>query len=121
MNAVLDTNILIDYLIGIEAARDEIQRYPQPCISPVTWMEVMVGVTPEEDGPVRRFLTRFRQIAIDAEIAERAVDLRRSFGMRLPDAIIWASAQCAGALLVTRNSRDFPVNEPGVRVPYQLR
>lgn len=51
-------------------------------------------------------------------IAERAVAIRREHRMRLPDAIIWASAQSQGALLVTRNSNDFPPEEPGVRVPY---
>lgn len=40
--------------------------------------------------------------------------------MRLPDAIIWASAQSQGALLVTRNSNDYPPEEPGIRVPYRL-
>jgi len=40
--------------------------------------------------------------------------------MRLPDAIIWASAQSQDALLVTRNARDFPANAPDVRIPYQL-
>lgn len=120
MNALLDTNILIDYLNGVAAARDEIRRYPQPCISPISWMEVMVGVNAAEEKPVRRFLTTFRQIAIDHKIAERAVAIRRNTRIRLPDAIIWASAQSANTLLVTRNSKDFPSDEPGVRVPYEL-
>jgi len=42
------------------------------------------------------------------------------YGMRLPDALIWASAQHESALLVSRNTRDFPADAPGVRVPYQL-
>jgi len=44
VNALLDTNILIDYLNRIEAARREITLYPEPCISPISWMEVMVRV-----------------------------------------------------------------------------
>jgi predicted nucleic acid-binding protein len=40
--------------------------------------------------------------------------------MRLPDAIIWASAKRENALLVTRNIRDFPEHEPGVRIPYRI-
>jgi len=39
--------------------------------------------------------------------------------VRLPDAIIWATAQVHGLLLVTRNVRDFPQGEPGVSVPYR--
>jgi len=59
MNALLDTNILIDYLNGIDAAREEIARYPKPCISPMTWMEVMVGAEPDEAPLVGQFLARF--------------------------------------------------------------
>lgn len=120
MNAVLDTNVLIDYLNGVTAAREEMRRYPQPSISPISWMEVMVGTTAEDEPSVRRFLAGFREVVIDHEIAERAVALRREYRLRLPDAIIWASAQNEGALLVTRNSKDFPPEEPGVRVPYRL-
>lgn len=120
MKALLDTNILIDYLNGVEDAREEIARYSEPCISPISWMEVMVGVDAEEETPVRQFLASFRQITIDHQIAEQAVAIRRNHRMRLPDAIIWASAQSANALLVTRNSKDFPTREPDVRVPYNL-
>lgn len=118
MKALLDTNILIDYLNGIEAAREEIGRYDHPLISPITWMEVMIGVGADEEAAVRAFLARFTQVAINEAVAEKAVTIRRENRLRLPDAIIWASAQCENALLVSRNSKDFPPDAPGVRVPY---
>ena len=40
--------------------------------------------------------------------------------MKLPDAIIWASAQANGLLFVTRNTKDFPANDPGMRMPYRV-
>jgi hypothetical protein len=40
--------------------------------------------------------------------------------MKLPDAIIWASARCNGRLLVTRNTKDFPAGDPVVRYPYEV-
>ena len=120
MKALFDTNILIDYLNGVEAARDELRRYSRPLISPISWMEVMVGVDDGEAAAVRQFLGGFQQVATNEEVAERAVSLRREHRIRLPDAIIWASAQCESALLVTRNSKDFPPRHPGVRVPYKL-
>jgi predicted nucleic acid-binding protein len=55
---------------------------------------------------------------LDEAIAQRAVELRKHGKMKLPDAIIWASAQENAMLLVTRNTRDFPKNDPGIRVPY---
>ena len=120
MRALLDTNILVDYLNGIEAARAEIARYRSPAISPISWMEVMVGTAADRDAPVRGFLASFRQVEIGATVAERAVVVRRQRRIRLPDAIIWASAESISALLVTRNSKDFPPEEPGIRIPYRL-
>ena len=120
MRALLDTNIVIDYLNGIDAAREEIDRYEEPLISPITWMEVMVGVEDHEDKAIRSFLSRFAQVSIDADVAEIAVSIRRNHRMRLPDAIVWASAIRESALLVSRNTKDFPADSPGIRVPYQL-
>ncbi len=120
MKALFDTNILIDYLNGIEAARDELQRHEERLISAVTWMEVMVGASKEDDAPIRRFLGRFQLIFIDQDIAEIAIRLRRRYRIRLPDAIIWASAKSTHSLLVSRNTKDFPVSEPDVRMPYSL-
>ena len=120
MKALLDTNILVDYLNGIAAAKEEIGRYERPLISMITWMEVLVGARPGEEASLRAFLRGFDCVAIDAPVAEAAVLLRRARRLKLPDAIILASAQAAGALLVTRNTKDFPPDEPGVRLPYRL-
>ena len=76
------------------------------------------GPTPDVADGTRRFLQRFQVVAIDAAVAEAAVHLRRSHRIKLPDAIIWASATSEGRLLVTRNTKDFPSDDPGVRVPY---
>lgn len=120
MKALFDTNILIDYLNGVEAARQEIGRFEHRYISTITWMEVMVGADPAEETQVRAFLERFSQIAITPLIAEQSVGLRRQRRMRLPDAIIWASAKVEGAVLITRNTKDLPADAPDVRVPYRL-
>ncbi|MBK8970931.1 MAG: type II toxin-antitoxin system VapC family toxin [Hahellaceae bacterium] len=120
MKALFDTNILIDYLNGVEKAREELLRYEQRFISPITWMEVMVGVQKENETVVRKFLATFEQVVINQDVAERAVGIRRNNRIRLPDAIIWASAHVKNALLVTRNVKDFPPGEPGVRIPYTV-
>lgn len=121
MKAVIDTNILVDYLQGIAQAKEELAHYEGPIISLVTWMEIMIGAgTPEEERQLRSFLTHFEVHPITAVIAERAVVIRRGSRLRLPDAIIWATAQESSLILVTRNTRDFPVNHPGIRVPYQI-
>jgi len=119
MKALFDSNILIDYLNGIEAARAELALYTQPMISSITWMEVMVGVkSDDEEVKVRTFLSRFSVVPVSTDVAEKAVELRRQYHMRLSDAIIWASAFHESCLLVSRNTRDFPAEHPGVRMPY---
>jgi predicted nucleic acid-binding protein len=64
------------------------------------------------------FLRDFSLVELTRPIAREAVAIRRSRRVRLPDAIIWATARHQSALLVTRNTKDFPPDEPGVRVPY---
>lgn len=118
-DAVFDTNILIDYLVGREEAQSEFERYTRRAISVVTWMELQIGASNEEEGDViDLFLGEFRVVDITRQVARRAVDIRRRTRVRLPDAIIWATAETESALLITRNTKDFPTNDPGVRVPY---
>jgi len=120
VKALLDTNILIDYLKGIDQAREAIGRYDDSAISVVTWMEVMIGAEDNQADDCRGFLSRFALVVIDEAVAEAAVVLRRQYRMKPPDAIVWASARTQDRLLVTRNTRDFPANDPGVRAPYSL-
>ena len=47
------------------------------------------------------------------EVAEEAVRLRKEHHLKLPDAIIYATARAHGCLLVTRNTKDFSAREPG--------
>jgi len=53
------------------------------------------------------------------EVAEEAVRLRRQHRIKLPDAIIWASALNENCVLVSRNTKDFPSNQAGIRFPYR--
>ncbi len=115
-----DTNILIDYLNGIEQAKIEFDRYTDKAISLITWMEVMVGATPETEDILHSFLSSFVSLPIDEAVSSVAVVLRKQHKIKLPDAIVWASAQVHKRLLVTRNTKDFSHEEPGIRVPYRV-
>jgi len=121
MRPVFDTNILIDYLAGKQPAKDEIGHYQQPRISIITWIEVMVGANGKsEETRIRQFLNTFAIVPIDEQVAEAAVLLRREYRLKLPDALIWAAAKSRESLLITRNTRDYPADEPDIRVPYTL-
>jgi predicted nucleic acid-binding protein len=120
VKALFDTNILIDYLNGVMPAKAEFARYSNKAISMITWMEVMVGATTETESLLRGFLAEFDCLAIDAPVSDAAVGLRQRYRIKLPDAIVWATARVHGLILVTRNTKDFSPDEPGIRVPYQL-
>jgi predicted nucleic acid-binding protein len=120
VKALFDSNILIDQLKGIGAANAELARYDDKAISIVTWIELLVGAKPANESGVRAFLASFNTVLLDHGIAEEAATLRRAHGMKLPDAVIWASARSQGRLLVTRNTKDFPADDPGVRHPYSV-
>lgn len=119
LKAVFDTNILIDYLQGVPEAEEELGRFAAPAISIVTWAEVLVGAAPHLERETFAFLDLFEIVELNLEVAERAVEIRRERRLKLPDAVIWATAQTRNALLVTRNSKDFPANDPGIRIPYR--
>jgi hypothetical protein len=116
-----DTNILIDHLNGLVKATEELRRTSDPAISVITWIEVMTGASsPEEEGVLRSFLLNFESLPISGAVAERAAVVRREMKIKMPDAIILATAEVAGRELVTRNSKDFPAGMRGVRVPYKV-
>ena len=83
-------------------------------------MEVLVGAQ-DDDVQLRDFLeTHFEITPLDLAVAETAVQLRRAHHIRLPDAIIWATAQTNNAVLVSRNTKDFNSDWDGIRVPYRI-
>lgn len=121
MKALFDSDVLIDYLSGLPEARNEMDQYSERVISVITYAEVLVGADNDvELRACRECMADFTLIEVRTEIAEEAVRLRREHRLKLPDALIWATAMTQGLLLVTRNTKDFPENHPGIRVPYSV-
>lgn len=120
MKAVIDSDVLIDFLQGLDAAAAEIDRYDDACYSIISWMEVMIGAASDaERFAAETLFESMRRIDLSAEIARRAVELRRLLRLKLPDAVVLATADREGCILVTRNAKHFDPNDPRVRVPYR--
>lgn len=119
--AVFDSNILFDALNDIGRANVELQRYDRRYISRLTWIEVLTKALPDDGDRAEEFLSFFNVIEVNEEISRRAA-LLRSDRRRLKaiDAVILASAQLSGRILITRNNHDFPAEMPGIRIPYTL-
>ena len=115
-----DTNIVIDWLNRTPQAKLELSRYPRHRISRIAWTEILAGEPLGDREVVRGLIAPFEVVELDARIAAAAADIRHQTKMKLMDAYILATAQTNGAILITRNTKDFPVNIPGIRVPYTL-
>lgn len=117
---LLDTTILIDVLRGEAKALAWLELQERPTISVISWIEVLVGCRAGESDRVEAWLETFPRLPLDDAIALESVRLRQGHGLKIPDAIILATARCADLSLATRNSRDFPLTLGGVVHPYAL-
>lgn len=120
MKVLFDTNILIDYLLGFKEAKEELALYKEHYISVITKMEILIGTSELNEEVTREFLTQFNVIDLNQEIAETAIRIRKETRIKLPDAIIWASAKYNNSLLVTRNTKDFPSQAADIKIPYNI-
>jgi predicted nucleic acid-binding protein len=121
VTASVDSVIVIDYLNGVPGAAESLGDGVDIYISIVAWIEVLAGTM--SDGQMRLargVLDRLRVIDVTPPIAEEAVRIRRERRMKLPDAIILATARHLGVPLLTRNTKDFDASDPMVRVPYTV-
>jgi predicted nucleic acid-binding protein len=121
VKAVFDTNILVDYLKGVRAAKEELEKYRVRQISIITFIEVMVGAkNATEESAIRGFLATFEVLELSAEIAQEAISLRKELRLKIPDAIVYATARTQGCILVSRNSKELKQDWPDIRIPYRI-
>lgn len=122
---LFDTNIFIDMLGGCNQATIELSSYDFPAISAITFMELRAGqkLRPHESPVLDVLLAEFQVIQIDQMVMERAIDIRGSSlvtgpKVKLPDAIIGATAAAYKIPIVTRNPKDFQWEGIDVHIPY---
>ncbi len=99
---LVDTDVFIDHLRGAVELRPGRHRLHY---SVVTRAELFAGNTATNLST--QLLAPFREIPIDRSIAERAGRIAREFAVRLPDALIAATALEHDLALSTRNVKDF--------------
>lgn len=114
-NFLLDTNILL-YLIGGKISVDALPE-GEFLVSFITELEVLSypSITPQEENQLKRFLRDIPIIDITAEIKEQTIALRKKHNLRLPDAIIAATAVRIGATLITNDKGFASVQELQVK------
>lgn len=122
---LFDTNIFIDLLNGCTQAGIELTSYPEPAISVMTLIELRAGemLRPDDKLILDPLLETFTVLPLDEKvtllvIAIRGNSLVKPPKIKLPDAIIGATAKSWGIPLVTRNPKDFKNLKIPIHVPY---
>ncbi len=114
---LFDTNAIIHYLkglpewVGFIDGAEMTGRYA----SVVTRMELLAfpGITDSETERVRRFLDDLAVMPLDDAVEKTAIALRRTARLKLPDAIIVATAVNLGATLITGDQKLVDFVWPG--------
>jgi predicted nucleic acid-binding protein len=122
----MDTNAVIDYLgnkipsPGMGFINTVMNTKPQ--VSIITKIEVLGFNAPDEHY---RLLTHFmndvKVLDLTNKIVEACINIRKMYRIKLPDAIIAATALVYNFVLITRNISDFK-NIPNLHLinPYDL-
>ena len=109
-----DTDVYIEYFKGKANAKSVFDKIgvSNIAISAVTVMELYYGaLNARELAKIKEAISTLRLVLIDAEVCQEAIDLMerysKSHGLRIPDALIAATAITHSSPLLTYNSRDF--------------
>jgi predicted nucleic acid-binding protein len=103
MTGLLDTNVALYLLGGRLAAPLPTGSYG---VSVITEMELLAwpSLTVEEEKRVREFLEQLVVCELTPPIRTKAVQLRRAQHLRLPDAVVCATAMELGVELWTNDT-----------------
>lgn len=114
INHLWDTNSAIYYLQQLfppegEKFIDNLLKDEQPAISAITEIELLCWktATNEDMAILQNFINDALVIELEQPIKLKAAELRKAYHIKLPDAVIAASALVNGLTLITRNIADF--------------
>lgn len=106
---LIDTNAIIDFSENKLSSQSRAFLSQilddEPCISVVTKIELL-GFSGIKQ-PLIDFVNESVVVGLTDEVIDQTITLRRKYKIKLPDAIIAATALVQGATVVSHNTRDF--------------
>ena len=124
MSALLDSDVLIDYLRGQADAVTLLEtELTEACISAVSVAELYQGVREgRERSQLTELIAAFTVLPVTTEIAAQAGLFSRSYrashGCNLADCLIAATAEVHQLRLLTLNRKHYPMLS-NVQIPYR--
>ncbi len=114
MKYIWDTNIAIYYLQrqfppDAEQIIDRLLDENLPVISAITEIELLCWKTENKNdlNVLLDFIDDILIIELEQAIKHKSAEIRKAHRIKLPDAIIAATAMVYDLTLITRNTRDF--------------
>lgn len=109
---LIDTNVIIGYLDGKIANNGMLFMHPiidkTPNISVINKIEILRFNSPDNDYKILLdFVNSSNVFSLTEDIVERTIAICRVNKIKLPDAIIAATAIAHHFILITRNTSDF--------------
>ena len=106
---LLDTNVILDFMGEKLPAKSEVFLSKiideQINISAINKIELLGFSKPEQ---ILLDLVSFAEVYyVDDEIIDKTIELRRKYKIKLPDAIIAATAIVCDFILISHNFKDF--------------
>jgi len=114
---LIDTNIIIYLTQGKLRINDFAEKEDFLYISSITYMETLgyPFQNQDEEKAINKFCNKFERIFLTKEIEAQTIHIRKSIKIKLPDAIIAATAIVYNLKLVTHNYDDFK-NIQGLKI-----
>ena len=102
-----DTNAIIYLLSGNECMKPYLRK--KLAVSVISFMELLSfpSITDEEEKTIRLFLDKCDVLPIDERTREQTIQVRKKQKVRLPDAIIAATAMTRNLSLITADTGFF--------------
>ena len=114
MRWLLDTNVFINAFAGDPQAVAMLERVRAGAAewigySAITRLEALgfSGLSPADEGGLTQLLAQFEEAPVTSAVVDAAIQMRRTSRIKIPDALIAATAVVYAATLVTSNARDF--------------
>jgi len=116
---LLDSDVIIWHLRGRREVTDvlrDLQKFGLPACSVLSVLEIQLGVKKGEEEKTDRFLKSLRIFDVNMEIANKAAELIRRCKAKgvtfdLPDSVIAATCILHDLILVSYNTKHYPIPE----------
>ena len=113
---LIDSDIIIWYLRGrkdVIALLEELQKSGVPACSPISIVEIQLGVIKGEEEKTSKFLNSLEVYPMGREIANLAGEYirkqkKKGITLEIPDAIVGATCILNNLTLVTLNKKHYP-------------